>query len=143
MEIKTISGRNIIEFDFSYQQYELPSYVDENDTLIFHIGRGGRFYNQGHVTCEGFGDINKLMKYIGDYLFITNRDEKGRFVKPYYIDGGGNYVADLDDTYFDFDGDYNTWYIKPLCELNPSEVDAAVESGDLFEIDDDEIDEDY
>ncbi|MGN0187382.1 MAG: hypothetical protein ACI392_06525 [Paludibacteraceae bacterium] len=75
------------------------------------------------------------MNYIGNYLFIENRDANGRFVKPFYSDGNGNYVADLDGTIFDFDGDYNTWYIKPLCELNEDEVNAAVEQGALVEFD--------
>lgn len=131
----------ILEFDFSYQQYKIPYFLNENDTLIFHIGRGGRFYNQGHVTCKGFGDLDELMKYIGNDLFISNRDANGRFVKPYYSDCNGKYVGDLDDTYFDFDGDYNTWYIKPLFKLNENEVDAAVESGDLIEIEIEEEEE--
>lgn len=81
--------------------------------LHFHIGRGGRYYNQGYVTFQGERDFQQLLSY-RSYLFEVNRDEKGRFCKPYLIDGAGNGIDAGDDWRtaktgrLNFDNDYDT-----------------------------------
>lgn len=64
--------------------------------VAFHAGRGGRFHNAGHVTYLGEKNFQDLMNLNSDTLSIGNRDERGKFCKPYLTDGNGNRVTDDD-----------------------------------------------
>ena len=64
---------------------------EKNDKIVcFHTGRGGRFHNPGHRTYVGEFDIQDMLNsWLADKTFINERDEKGRFSKPYVTDCSG------------------------------------------------------
>ncbi|MCL2312605.1 MAG: hypothetical protein FWC41_09015 [Firmicutes bacterium] len=57
----------------------------------FHVGRGGRFHNAGHMTYVGTIDECDLECKATEELFLRERDNTGRFVYT-YIDDGSNEV---------------------------------------------------
>jgi hypothetical protein len=63
--------------------------------VSFHIGRGGRFYNQGHVSFIGEQDINDFV----DDLFIRFENEPkilSRFSNNQLLNAVRNAIADED-----------------------------------------------
>jgi hypothetical protein len=89
--------------------------METNDIYLhFHIGRGGHYNNAGYVTFQGERDFQQLLSYRSEHLDEVNRDEKGRFCKPYLIDGAGNGIDAGDDWKtaktgrLNFDNDYDT-----------------------------------
>lgn len=58
-----------------------------NPIIAFHIGRGGRFYNGGHVTCLGFKDINDIVNIADDrynlFTAFENQQELFDTIKGY------------------------------------------------------------
>lgn len=92
----------------------------EENFAVFHTGRGGRFHNPGYVSFEGVYSEQAFIQllYSKGWIYDKNRDKRGRFCKPYYHDGGGNFVAEVGDRVFDFDGYYNRYELKPLNELD-------------------------
>lgn len=103
--------------------------VKNNTIVYFHTGRGGRFYNQGHVTFCGIKDINEVMSLkddSGHWLFPTSRDDKGRFCKPYYADSNGNCMITFEEAKtgvgsLDWDGQYDTdtcFFLKDCSETD-------------------------
>lgn len=95
------------------------------ETLIFNIGKGKKWgrkhYPQGgHLTCYGYGDFWDMLNHCGEDLIL--QDGK------YYTEGG--HLAGYEDgTILDLDGDYDTWYLKPIDCLTYEECEAAVEEG--------------
>ena len=102
----------------------------KNDKTIvyFHTGRGGRFYNSGHVTFCGSHDLQWVLNMCDSgkhWCFLQNRDEKGRFCTPYYSDQNGNFLisekeAESGVGSLDWDGDYdadNCFYLED-CDEN-------------------------
>jgi hypothetical protein len=93
--------------------------MNGKEILAFHIGRGGRFHNPGHLTFIGFKAIDRFT----DDLFM-NEDETE------YIDSNGNEVGlsvDNDGTgRIDIDRDYDTTYCKYLDDLDENEMDAIM-----------------
>lgn len=94
--------------------------------LKFHIGRGGRFFNQGYVTFEGFESLKDGDYNFNDY-FPTESGEG-------YVDSNGNevdYLCNDDGTgYIDDDGDYDKTVWKNENELNAKEVNALIREFD-------------
>ncbi len=93
---------------------------------------------------------------LSDRLFTKDRDEHGRFCKPYIADEVGTVVSEDDENgrtgEIDFDGDYDRYYtieIEDIDDLSDSELEAIREykgyiSEDLehlVKVDDDEEDE--
>lgn len=79
--------------------------------LHFHIGRGGRFNNQGYKTFEGFESLQDLIRIKSDILFERNRDKRGRFCCKKLVDCNGNIVCETPNSYTGdlfFDGDYDS-----------------------------------
>jgi hypothetical protein len=76
--------------------------------------------------------FSKLINLRSEYLFEKNRDEKGRFCKPYLTDTNGNHVTDDDlnaDTgKLDFDGDYDSDIVKNIDDCTDSEINVIAES---------------
>jgi hypothetical protein len=64
--------------------------------VAFHTGRGGRFHNAGHVTFIGEKNFQDLISMNSNNLFERNKDERGKFCKPYLTDGSGNHITDDD-----------------------------------------------
>lgn len=101
---------------------------------LFHIGRGGRFYNAGHKTYHGTIEAtDKDMEgriYIHQDLTFIERDGQGRFAYI-FTDDTGKEIITLSDlrsdvkkgfVMLDYDTDYDTWMYKTEEHLLDSEV---------------------
>ena len=93
--------------------------------LAFHIGRGGRFHNSGHLSFLDECTINRFV----DDLFINSDGTQ-------YTDGNGREVglSVLNDGTgkIDIDGDYDTTYAVHIQDLTKSEFDAIKNRGSGF-----------
>ena len=116
-----------------------------NSSIIvaFHIGRGGRHYNAGHISYLGEHDIDWLITQNSDNLFDRNRDKHGRFCPLYWIDGGQRVILDSRDIVdkcgrLDFDGEYDTDYCKRIEDCTEEELALIVNSGEVmsYQLDD-------
>lgn len=104
--------------------------------VAFHIGRRGKVF---------IGEMNfqKLISDRLDSLFKHDRDERGRFCKPFYADASGNVIVEPDEMNsevgtLDFDGLYNTDIACYLDECDDDELriiarDDAFVSPEVFE----------
>ena len=109
----------------------------------FHIGRGGRFYNQGHLSFvneDNFQDLISACK--GDAnLFEVNSvydeetdTEKDLPEEEWYLYDAGNKILvqgkeamEAETGCLDWDGEYNTDYVKTTDELNDNELECLWE----------------
>lgn len=87
---------------------------DANDIILhFHVGRGGRFYNQGFMTYEGEESLSDFVAHNGQDIFVDN--------DGYYMDGAGNSLGDAKEGdevgVLDFDGEYDTDYFVYMSEI--------------------------
>lgn len=106
--------------------------------LYFNMGRGGRFYNGGHRTYHGkktIGEVLSLCDSGKRWSFVHERDEKGRFCKPYYADQNGNfliYVKDVETGVgtLDWDGIYDTDACLKLSECDGNDLKLILESNE-------------
>ncbi len=102
--------------------------------VSFHIGRGGKFYNSGFKKYIGEKSFKDLITLNDINLFISNRDEKGRFIKPIYVDSSGNMVSDDDADNLtgtlNFDGDFDTYIAKTIEDCTDNEIDLIIESNE-------------
>ncbi|MBQ6963486.1 MAG: hypothetical protein IJP79_07280 [Paludibacteraceae bacterium] len=99
--------------------------------VAFHIGRGGRFYNAGHRTFIGEKNFQELIQESSCNLYYHDRDEKGRFCKPYLADASGKTIVEADEMNnvvgrLDWDGSYDTDYACYLDECNEDELRIIV-----------------
>ena len=99
--------------------------------LSFHVCRGGRFFNSGHVEFIGEKTFSDVCGALSDRLFTKGRDEHGRFCKPYIADETGSVVSEDDENgrtgEIDFDGDYDRYYtieVEDIDDLSDSELEA-------------------
>ena len=113
--------------------------TSSNKTIVyFHIGRGGRFNNQGHKSFNGEKNILQVLSDCdnsGQLNFIHERDEKGRFCSPYYADCNGGFLISVKDANtgvgsLDWDGDYDSDYCQYLSECNENELNLILESNE-------------
>ena len=93
-----------------------------NTIIAFHIGRGGRFYNQGHKTFIKWGaNINEYT----EELFMTE-DEKE------YMDCSNSLVGlkvENDGTgIINNDNEYDTTYCVRLSEIDENEFNIICEN---------------
>lgn len=109
-------------------------YSNAETIVAFHIGRGGRFYNQGHLTFVG-------EKKIGDFIeeLFWDEDENGNAIPDAELrTETGHEVgctwAEVETGIgrIDIDGDYDTTYTKKLSEVEEDsrEWEAIFESDD-------------
>jgi hypothetical protein len=93
--------------------------------LRFHIGRGGRFHNQGHVSFVKIETIHE-----------TNAFEPYFNIDGKFIDSGGNevdYSINDDGTgYINDDGEYDSDYWVLENSLNAKQIDAIIEEYDDY-----------
>jgi hypothetical protein len=55
----------------------------ENKLVAFHVGRGGRFYNEGHITY--LGEDKTISDYTSDlFIVYENQDELYSLIKGRY-----------------------------------------------------------
>lgn len=101
---------------------------------IFHVGRGGRFYNAGHKTYHGSLELtnneveNRII--IHQDLTFYERDSNGRFAYV-FVDDTGKEMITLSDlrkdiqygfVMLEFDTIYDTWMFKTEKHLLESEI---------------------
>lgn len=93
-----------------------------NQVFLFHIGRGGIFYNPGYRTFYGvYANYDNAVDYIlkvENNLFIEDEDSEVKV----YKDGSGHIVATYGDKYFDFDGDYDSYKIIPIGDADINDI---------------------
>lgn len=99
----------------------LATVLEENKDLIvaFHIGKGGRFYNSGHLSYIGENDINNFT----NDLFLSEDESE-------YLDLNGEKVGLLVDNdgigRIDIDGQYDTTYTTTVGQMTDEEVSAVI-----------------
>lgn len=100
--------------------------------VMFHIGRGGRFNAPGHLTFRGEGNFHALLTLESGHSTIISEDEDGVPLADedwILVDGGGNIVLkgreeiEAETGRLEWDGDYNTDYVKAVDDLNEEEQD--------------------
>lgn len=104
-----------------------------NQVFLFHVGRGGQFYNPGHRTLIAMLDsYDDAVRNVDSrrHLYEQNRDERGRFCKRFYVDQSGHKVAEYGDMTFDFDGTYDTFQIVPIERLDRDDIALILVEGD-------------
>ena len=107
--------------------------------LYFHIGRGGKFYNQGFVT---FVDVKPFYEVVDKALIedanIKNCDENGRYCKPYIASCNGCEISTDNPNglygMLNYDEYYNTDIILSVddakgCKRYEEAIKRAVKSG--------------
>lgn len=112
--------------------------------VAFHIGRGGRFHNQGHKSF--MPHIKQLSDCFSESCIIFQEDEEGNPLPDeqwQLIDGGGNVIlegrANIESTtgILDWDGEYDTDIVKTIADCNESELCLLLQAYDLGEVDSD------
>ena len=107
----------------------------------FHVGRGGRFYNQGHLYFVNEDNFQDLISACADKLFDTTSvydDETDTEVELpedewNYHDAGGKILVqgrdamEADTGFLDFDGLYDADYVKTTDELDDKEIECLWE----------------
>jgi hypothetical protein len=107
----------------------------ENAKIVeFHIGRGGRNNNQGHLTFCGVGTT---VKNTIESKYFTEETEDGSTI---LIDDSGNEIGEVVEDgkpyHYDIDGDFNTSYgklVSSFNELTDEEQKAIIKSGIAYE----------
>ena len=99
----------------------------------FHIGRGGKFNNPGHLTFRGEEDFQDLLDRCSGSCILINEDENGDTLadEDWRIeDLGGNVILEGRDEIeamtgrLEWDGEYNTDYVTTMDDLTEAEEDA-------------------
>jgi hypothetical protein len=107
----------------------------ENKIIVaFHVGRGGRFNNGGHVTFIGEKNLQKLIQLNFDHLFEQNR-VNGKFSKPYLTDLNGTIIVDSDEYnnevgFLEFDTIYDSDYCKYIEDCSDEELRLISDSSE-------------
>lgn len=97
--------------------------------VAFHIGRGGHYWNPGHLSYIGEKDFNDLLHLNSEHTFFNDRDKKGRFCKPYITDCSGNRISETVDFItgrLEFDGQYDTDYCKYIDDCSETEINCII-----------------
>ena len=108
--------------------------INENPIYVsFHIGRGGRFHNAGHLSFTEEEDFQDLLSRRSDVCTIIDTDEEDNPLADadwHVIDGGGNTILEGREAIeamtgtLDFDGIYDTDYVTTTDNLSEAEKDA-------------------
>ena len=93
--------------------------------VLFHTGRGGRFYNAGHKTCKGIIDYFNP-EYYGINIYYDEEEDNPKV----RLDNGevACSLAELnaDRGSFNIDNDYDTYSWCPISELDEEEMKIIV-----------------
>lgn len=91
----------------------------QNQTIVaFHVGRGGKYWNPGHVSFIG---EKKIREFTGN-LFLSEEEEE-------FLDGNGNSVGltiqecENGIGTINIDGGYDTTYTCYLTDCSDSELE--------------------
>ena len=97
--------------------------------IAFHIGRGGRFFNQGYKTFEGFKSITDVSDF--DTLFLNEETKE-------WLSATGEEVVLTEEEAnsgigsIDIDGEYDTTYTTLLSDISSDELEV-ITRGDHWE----------
>lgn len=113
---------------------DLLKTMTKETIIAFQIGRGGRFYNAGHLSFLGIQKIDETSGYInGCYPpRLEGSEEDDQSPDAEWHDGNGNKVGltnamiESGIGIIDFDGDCNTTYTKMIKDVNEQEVKAII-----------------
>ena len=114
---------------------------NEKTILCFHIGRGGRFFNSGHLTFEGTKPITKTSDF--EKLFpprYKNGNDNLRSLKAEWLNETGNSVELTNEMIktgvgrINIDNDFDTTYTTYLKDLSENEIEAILKA-DPWDID--------
>lgn len=107
----------------------------EKIIVHFHTGRGGHYNNPGHRQFLGEKSFPELVQEIAasDNYSIVNRDEHGRFCKPYYITECGREMLTVEEAHrptghIDTDGEYDSDECRYIDDLNYRDIFRIIES---------------
>ena len=105
------------------------------EILCFHIGRGGRFFNQGHLTFSGTKKITDTSDF--DRLFppkYKNGNDNLKSKKAEWLSETGNSVELTNEMVksgvgrINFDNDFDTTYTTYLKDLSEEEIEAVIKA---------------
>lgn len=111
----------------------------KNETIVyFHTGRGGHFNNAGYRTFQGTKNIGEVLSICNSsncWSFLKNRDEKGRFCAPYYVDQNGNFLISEKELntgvgQLEWDGIYDTDTCFLLSDCDENDLKLILESNE-------------
>lgn len=107
----------------------------ENTILCFHIGRGGRFYNPGHLTFSGTKKITETSDFSNLVApKYKNGNDDLRTLKAEWLDETGNSVELTNEMVktgigiINHDHAYDTTYTTYLKDLTENEISSIVEA---------------
>lgn len=112
-----------------------------NTILCFHIGRGGRFHNSGHLTFQGAKKITETDDF--GKLFpprFKNGNDNLKSLKAEWKDECGNSVELTNEMIrsgigiINHDNDYDTTYTTYLKDLSKDEI-YAIQQADTWDKD--------
>ena len=101
--------------------------------VSFHIGRGGHFNNQGHLSFRGEENFPELIRRCADSCEIISEDEDGNPLPDSewkLTDNVGNVMLEGREEIeamtgrLEWDGIYDTDYVDTTDNLNDNELDA-------------------
>lgn len=101
------------------------SHKAESTIVMFHIGRGGRFNNQGYKTFKGINDITDCSDFENN-LFLNEETNE-------WLDCSGNEVGlTLEESEsgigrINIDNDYDTTYTTLLSGISAEELEVIME----------------
>lgn len=112
-------------------------------TVAFHIGRGGRFNNQGHKSF--LPGVSSLQQCFKESSTVISEDENGVLLSDKQwklIDGGGNTILegrkDIEATtgILEWDTDYDTDIVRNIEDCTDDEMTILFKAYTMGEIDD-------
>lgn len=111
--------------------------------VTFHVGRGGRFNNQGHKSFVDVMDFQELLNLeCNRNLIYAIEDENGNVIGM--ADGQGNCVVDEYDIdslkgVLDYDGDYDRYITDEINDCDTDELFMCFKNYDRFVFENDRI----
>jgi len=107
----------------------------------FHVGRGGRFHNPGHLTFNGMCNGIQYTQAF-NYLFEPTQEDGETFdpdLNAEWRDSCGNGVGLTNEQIqsgsgtINIDNDYDTTYTKTVEELTDNEIELVFKEAQRFD----------
>ncbi len=113
--------------------------TNTNRTIaMFHVGRGGRFGNAGHLTFVGFKPIDDSYEVENLFIHENEFDEYGNPIEVGVFDCSGKLIMSIENWHeacrtgigrIDIDGAYDTTYTEYVDSLSENELEAMAAYG--------------
>lgn len=96
--------------------------------VVFHISQS-EDGKPGKYSFLGEFSILQLENILSPFWFERNRSwETGRICKAFYTNGGDSIIGLVGSGYYDFDGEFNTYYVKDYRYLTNFELSIISEA---------------